>query len=222
MLSHQTDEARDGDSGGDGGADVVVVGGKYKCCELGCKHYVYGFETVEALRRHMGLHEEAEEARREDVVRRRTSGMSLEDGVAGVGGGSREGSSEGDRGVNGKRAGGGGVGNGNGNGFGGMPASPFSKRTALLPTPEAEGRRRGGGRLSLPGGAGGGVGGVRTAGPCLRCKVLKKKVCACNPLGMDDSADVSSAIARTRVRSVRSRMSWRLICGRRSGVFMAR
>ncbi|OBT49594.1 hypothetical protein VE04_09920, partial [Pseudogymnoascus sp. 24MN13] len=59
--------ARDGDAEDGDGAAAVVVGGKYKCCELGCKHYVYGFETVEALRRHMGLHEDAEEARREDV-----------------------------------------------------------------------------------------------------------------------------------------------------------
>ncbi|OBT39166.1 hypothetical protein VE00_10216 [Pseudogymnoascus sp. WSF 3629] len=177
MLSHQTEVARDVDGAEDGeGGAAVVVGGKYKCCELGCKHYVYGFETVEALRRHMGLHEDAEEARREDVVRRRTSGMSLEDGGPG-GVGSREGSSEGERGVNGRKS----SVVGNGNGFGVMPPSPFSKRTSLLPTPEAEGRRRGGGRLSLPGGAAGGLGGVRTAGPCLRCKVLKKKCDCQNP-----------------------------------------
>ncbi|KFY41269.1 hypothetical protein V494_03090 [Pseudogymnoascus sp. VKM F-4513 (FW-928)] len=46
---------------------------------------------------------------------------------------------------------------------------------------KAEGRRRGGGRLSLPAGAGSGVVGVRTAGPCLRCKVLKKKCDCQNP-----------------------------------------
>ncbi|OBT83007.1 hypothetical protein VE02_08269 [Pseudogymnoascus sp. 03VT05] len=181
MLSHQTEAARDGDAEGAGGEEAVVVGGKYKCCELGCKHYVYGFETVEALRRHMGLHEDAEEARREDVVRRRTSGMSLEDGIpGGLGGvGSREGSSEGEMGgLNGRKTSTAGM--GNGNGFGVMPASPFLKRTSLLPTPEAEGRRRGGGRLSLPGGQGG-LGGVRTAGPCLRCKVLKKKCDCQNP-----------------------------------------
>ncbi|KFX86267.1 hypothetical protein O988_09684 [Pseudogymnoascus sp. VKM F-3808] len=77
MLSHQTETGRDGDSGVDGDG-AVVVGGKYKCCELGCKHYVYGFETVEALRRHMGLHEEADELKR-DTVRRRISGGSVED-----------------------------------------------------------------------------------------------------------------------------------------------
>ncbi|KFY20048.1 hypothetical protein V493_07757, partial [Pseudogymnoascus sp. VKM F-4281 (FW-2241)] len=175
MLSHQTEAARDVDAEDGGEGAAVVVGGKYKCCELGCKHYVYGFETVEALRRHMGLHEDAEEARKGDVVRRRASGVSADDGAGVV---SREGSSEGERmmGVNGRKNG-----NGNANGFGVMPASPFSKKNTLLPTPEAEGRRRGGGRLSLPAGAGSGLGGVRTAGPCLRCKVLKKKCDCQNP-----------------------------------------
>ncbi|KFY52908.1 hypothetical protein V496_08070 [Pseudogymnoascus sp. VKM F-4515 (FW-2607)] len=184
MLSHQTGAApRDGDAEEGDAANAVVVGGKYKCFELGCKHYVYGFETSAALRRHMELHEEAEEARRDDVARRRAEGVD-DLGVGGGGGGSREGSSEGERGVNGRK---GSVvfgnGNGNANGFGGgvSASSPFAKRAAVLPNPEAEGRRRGGGRLSLPAGAGGGLGGVRTAGPCLRCKVLKKKCDCQNP-----------------------------------------
>lgn len=233
MLSHQTGAApRDGDAEEGDAANAVVVGGKYKCFELGCKHYVYGFETSAALRRHMELHEEAEEARRDDVVRRRAEGV--DDLGVGGGGGSREGSSEGERGVNGRK---GSVvfgnGNGNANGFGGgvSASSPFAKRAAVLPNPEAEGRRRGGGRLSLPAGAGGGLGGVRTAGPCLRCKVLKKKVCFRNPLDRSigrsigvcrADADECSAIARTRVRSARSRMSWRPICGRRLVVSTAR
>ena len=222
MLSHQTSAQGGDDDDAAEGEDAVVVGGKYKCCELGCKHYVYGFETGEALRRHMGLHEEAEEAK---VVKRRTSGGGVFDDGGAAGVQSREGSSEGERGVNGRKSSMVGNGNGNGNGVGNgggerVPASPFSgkRTTGLLPTPEAEGRRRGGGRLSLPGGVGAGGGGVRTAGPCLRCKVLKKKVCFVfytdlvgrGVVGLlwmvDGSADMCSATARTRVKSVRSRM----------------
>ncbi|OBT61548.1 hypothetical protein VE03_08901 [Pseudogymnoascus sp. 23342-1-I1] len=172
MLSHQTEGHGDGDIDEGGEGAEVVVGGKYKCCEPACKHYVYGFETVKALRRHMGLHEEAEEARR------RASGVGVDEGADGDGG---EGGSEGEHGgVNGGNGSvmGNGNGNGDANGFGGVPGSPLSTRTALLPTPEAEGKRRGGGRLSLPAGAEGGGGGVRMSGPCLRCKVLKKK-CDC-------------------------------------------
>lgn len=168
MLSHQTDVR------GDDRREGFAVGGGYKCCELRCKHYVYGFETAEALRRHMQLHDEAEDARREATLQRRTSNMSLEDGVGGEGPESREASSEEERErVNGRK------GSAHGHVHGHHVLSPFSKRAALLPTPDPEGKRRGGGRFSLPSASASSLAGVglRTAGPCLRCKVLKKKVC---------------------------------------------
>ncbi|OBT60108.1 hypothetical protein VE03_10466 [Pseudogymnoascus sp. 23342-1-I1] len=58
-----SDSSPNGEDDAKGTGDgEVVVGGKYKCSELRCEHYVYGFETVEALMRHGRLHEKAEEA----------------------------------------------------------------------------------------------------------------------------------------------------------------
>ncbi|KFY63870.1 hypothetical protein V496_03608, partial [Pseudogymnoascus sp. VKM F-4515 (FW-2607)] len=178
MLSHQTEAAtgHGGDDYGGSGAAAVVAGGKYKCCELGCKHYVYGFETHEALRWHMELHEEDEGARREEGEER-----GVDDNADRCGDGV---SREGKRGVGCRRKGSVvvGNGNGNGNGLGGaIPTSPLLKGVPLMPTPDAEGRRRGGERLSLPAGAGSGVVSMKTAKPCLRCKVLKKKCDYQNP-----------------------------------------
>jgi hypothetical protein len=159
MLSHQTETK----------GEDAAVGGGFKCCQMNCKHYVYGFETAEALRRHMGLHEEVENARREATLQRRTSNMSLDEAVERQ---SREPESEEERapGANGhavqKRQ----------NHAGGTAQnSPFAKRAQLLPTPDPEAKKRGnGGRFSLPAFA---PAAVRAAGPCLRCKVLKKRVC---------------------------------------------
>lgn len=54
------------------------MGGKYKCCELGCERHVSGFESWGALRRHIELHEEDEEASREE-------GGGIGDGGGGAG-----------------------------------------------------------------------------------------------------------------------------------------
>jgi hypothetical protein len=171
--------------------DAHAVGGGFKCCERGCKHFVYGFETGEALRRHMGLHEDddAEAARREaSTLQRRTSNMSLED----AGGPSGEESEDAAAAANGhahhhKHRGhhsrtlstghGHGIasaaaGNGNGN----NPGSPFAKRAMANTSDGVAAEKKRAGRLSLPAFA---PAVVRTAGPCLRCKVLKKKVSFC-------------------------------------------
>ena len=164
MLSHQTDSSQNGE---------VVVGGKYKCCEPGCKHYVYGVETVEALRRHGGLHEEAEVAKRGG---KRESRESIDAGACVEARRGCKGNVARDR-------------NGNvaANGFGGKGAmgSPFpmtTSTTVLMPTHKAEQR------LRLPAGSGSGVGGegMSMAKTCLRCKVLKKKVCLVGLLHMGE------------------------------------
>lgn len=169
MLSHQTEARGDED-------EVGVVSGAYKCCELSCKHYVYGFETKEALRRHMGLHEEAEEAKQAATLQRRTSNMSLDDEAAvdRTKGRDREADVSSEDDENRVLGNGSALTNANGNGHGHVQFSPFGKRSVLLPTPDPDTKKKGASARystsALPPPA------VRTAGPCLRCKVLKKKV----------------------------------------------
>jgi hypothetical protein len=165
MLSHQTELPSLEDS----------IEGQYKCFDFRCKHYVYGFETADALRRHMELHEAASHARvSSSTIQKRTSNMSLDDSTelpvtlrTEVKDYEPSSSDERNTPVN----------------------PPFQKRTSLLSVPDQNAKRQSltSPRLSSPTT-------TKSSGPCLRCKVLKKKVCAsiwcCDGLLTQNSAIV--------------------------------
>lgn len=150
MLSHQTEPPSLEDS----------IEGQYKCFDFRCKHYVYGFETADALRRHMELHEAAASYPRVSsaAIQKRTSDMSLDDSTElqvtlRTEAKEYEPSSSDERNT---------------------PVNPpFPKRTSLLSVPDQNAKRQSVSsvRLSPPIA-------TKSSGPCLRCKVLKKKVCA--------------------------------------------
>jgi hypothetical protein len=150
MLSHQTDNV----------PLENTYEGKYKCYDFRCKHYAYGFETEEALKHHIGLHENAA------ARRAAQQGGAVVPGSAKIGSDGRTPLSEE------KEAGydsassdeersrpevayrkGSALPSGSG---------PFEEhRRSLLPSPRYESPI-----VFKP----------RNMGPCLRCKILKKKV----------------------------------------------
>lgn len=177
MLSHQMEPRSLEDS----------IEGQYKCFDFRCKHYVYGFETVDALRRHTGLHDASSLSayRVSSTLQKRTSNMCLEDGgeslapLAPQGNGYDRSSSEEDlRAIR----------------------SPFQKRTSLPSVSTLDDKRRvlAPPRFSLSTTA-------RPSGPCLRCRVLKKKVGV--PIrGHYGLLTSCSAIAKILARNALSKM----------------
>ena len=73
MRSHQDPSSSHNDA----------IEGQHKCIDIQCKHYVYGFDTDDALRRHISLHEAAQDnqARATSTIREKTSTMSLDDNL---------------------------------------------------------------------------------------------------------------------------------------------
>lgn len=139
-----------------------VIEGQHKCIDMHCKHYVYGFDTDDALRRHITLHEAAQEnqARATSTIRQKTSTMSLDDQPVNPDEARRSiheydpSNSEAERAV--------------------PLQSPFQKREQLKSMLEQPMKSQGYGTippLMSPASA-------KSSGPCLRCKVLKKR-CDC-------------------------------------------
>lgn len=135
-----------------------VVEGLHKCIDMRCKHYVYGFDTEDALRRHISLHEAAQEsqARATSTVRQKTSTMSLDDNSTVQD--TRQNydydpsNSETERSSN--------------------LRSPFHKRDDLKPMLDHPMKSHGYSTIQ----ALNSPAAVKSSGPCLRCKVLKKRV----------------------------------------------
>lgn len=139
-----------------------VIEGQHKCIDMHCKHYVYGFDTDDALRRHITLHEAAQEnqARATSTIRRKTSTMSLDEQPLVPEEARRSlheydpSNSETERGA--------------------TLQSPFQKREQLKPMLDQTMKTQGYGTIpSLMSPAS-----AKSSGPCLRCKVLKKR-CDC-------------------------------------------
>ena len=150
MRSHQDPSSSHNDA----------IEGQHKCIEIQCKHYVYGFDTDDALRRHISLHEAAQDnqARATSTIREKTSTMSLDDNLPVPE--MRQtfpdydpSNSETER-----------------------PASslqsPFQKREQLKPMLDHQLKTPGYSTIQPPASPAA----VKSSGPCLRCKVLKKRV----------------------------------------------
>ncbi len=141
--------------------DQVVVEGKFKCYDLRCKHYVYGFETEDGLQRHLDLHYESSadsQSRSTSIIQKRASNMSLDDNSE-IPGAQRiypdyeMSASETERGS--------------------TLQSPFQGRASLKPLLDRPGHGHSYGAAQMHSPAA-----IKSSGPCLRCKVLKKR-CDC-------------------------------------------
>lgn len=139
-----------------------VIEGQHKCIDMHCKHYVYGFDTDDALRRHITLHEAAQEnqARATSTIRQKTSTMSLDDQPVVPDEARRSiheydpSNSETERGA--------------------PLQSPFQKRGQLKPMLNQP--KKSHGYVTIPPLMS--PSSAKSSGPCLRCKVLKKR-CDC-------------------------------------------
>ena len=154
-----------------------VIEGLHKCIDIHCKHYVYGFDTEEALRRHISLHEAAQEnqARATSTIRQKTSTMSLDDnsGVPDT----RQNYADYDP----------------SNSETERPSilqSPFQKREILKP--KLDHPLKSHGYSTIPPLAS--PSSVKSSGPCLRCKVLKKRVSAMDANKENETNEISATV----------------------------
>lgn len=131
-----------------------IIEGQYKCFDAHCKNFTYGFETEAALRDHISLHgiQLDDYSTSAAVIQKRASNISLEDReMTGI----REydpSNSETERSV--------------------LLHSPIQRRDSIKPISDYQMKG-----MPFSYQVNKFATATKNAGPCLRCKVLKKKVC---------------------------------------------